>query len=393
MDERDVVRHGGAPVAADLDSGNRRVPRGWISAGLMALCLVGALALAGCGSISSGSSTGSRSDGHYTVALSDSYIGNEWRKTMVKTWTDAAKAAKQQGLISSYRVDVTAENTATAQIAQIQSLILAGVNAINIDSASPTALNLVIQQACAAGVKVVVFDSLASAPCEYNLADPFVTWAKLQAQLVLQQMHYKGNLIIVQGVVGSAPNGTVMRVWHQILSQYPQVHVVATVDGENADSTTEQAIESVLPSQPTVNGVLVQVGADGVVSAFQALHRPVPAVDFDTIGSSLREWESLHNKSGFTTSAVLTDPGQGAASLWESLLLLQHKDINGSVIPHNLNWPLVVISQSQLSSWLKVTPPTGVASWVWTEPQTIAGIEANLGHRAVDPPPIPMSAP
>ena len=106
----------------------------------------------------SSSTSGSGSSHSYTIGLSDSYIGNSWRKTMVTAWEDVAKQAENQGLISGYTVDVSAENTATSQIADIDSLILKHVNAIDIDAASPTALNPTIQKACAAGIKVVVFE-------------------------------------------------------------------------------------------------------------------------------------------------------------------------------------------------------------------------------------------
>ena len=120
----------------------------------------------GCGSSSSSSSKKT-----YTIGFSDSYIGNSWRKTMVSAWEDVAAQAERQGMISGYTVDVSAENTAASQISDLDSLILKHVNAIDIDAADPSALNPTIQKACAAGIKVVVFDSLASAPCEYNLEE------------------------------------------------------------------------------------------------------------------------------------------------------------------------------------------------------------------------------
>ncbi len=329
--------------------------------------------------------------GKYTIALSNSYIGNGWRKSMVSAWTAAAEADKKAGLIKDYRVENTAQNTATAQIAQIQSLILAHVDAITIDSASPTALNPVIEKACAAGIKVVVFDSLASAPCEYNLADPFEQWGLAQVQLVINQMNGKGNLIVVQGVVGSAPNDTVMKVWKQELAKYPDIKVVATVDGENASSTTQNAIAAVLPSLPKVDGVLVQVGADGVIQAFKAANRPLPAVDFDTSGASLKLWSDLHQQSGFTTSAVLTDPGQGSAALQEAIMLLEGGKVNGQPIPKNLEWPLVIIKQADFDPWFKATPTTAVAGWTWTYDQVKAGIEAQQNKKPVDPLPPPSS--
>lgn len=362
--------------------------------GLALVCAGVLAAVTGCSSQPSSSSAASGStSGGYTVALSNSFIGNGWRQSMVKAWTDAANTAKSAGLIKSYKISNAEQNTATSQIAQIQSLILAHVDAITIDSASPTALNPVITQACKAGITVVVFDSLASAPCEYNLSDSFDEWAQAEVDSVLTQMNNKGNLVIVQGVVGSAPNDTAMAVWKKELAKHPGVKVVATLDGENSSSTTQNALVGALPSLPKVDGVLLQEGADGVIKAFQSTGRTLPAVDFDTAGTSLQLWQELHQKNGFTTTAANTDPGQGSAALQEAILLLQKQKIDGKAIPHTLTWPLLTVTQDNLADWAKVTPPTGVASWTWTREGVKSGIAAQLNGKAVASPPVPSVAP
>jgi len=364
-------------------------PARWLIAGSVGLV---ALASVGCSRPADDAdpADGGDKDG-YVVALSNSYIGNGWRQTMVASWTAAAEAAKEQGLIKDFRVENTSENTATAQIAQIQSLILAGVDAITVNSASPTALDPVIQQACDAGIKIVVFDSLAEAPCAYKLANDFEEWGRTQAKLVLEGMGGKGNLIVVEGVVGSAPNETVMKVWKEELAKYPDVKVVATVDGENASSTTQQALVKVLPSLPEVDGVLIQVGADGVINAFKSANRPLPVVDFDTAGTSLALWKQLNAESGFTTSAVLTDPGQGSAALQTAILLLNGGKVDGQDIPKELTWPLVVITQENFDAWHAVTPATAVATWTWTTDQVEDGIRAQLAGQPVAAPPVPTA--
>ena len=356
---------------------------------VLGVVTIGVLGTACGGSSSPSVSSSSHS---YTIGLSDSYIGNSWRKTMVTAWEDVAKQAESQGLISGYTVDVSAENTATSQIADIDSLILKHVNAIDIDAASPTALNPTIQKACAAGIKVVVFDSLASAPCEYNLEDSFTSWGDYEAKGVLQAMNYTGNMIIVQGVVGSEPNNIDMATWKADVAKYPNVKVVATVVGQQDAGTAQAAVEAVLPSLPTVSGVIIGEGSSGVVSAFQALNKPVPAVDFDTTGTSLALWSSLGGSS-FNTSASLTDPGQGSAAFWESLMLLKDQKVSGKAIPKMLTFPLVIITPTTFNQLYAVTPVTGTASWVWTEAQVETGIAANLSGQTAPSPPIPSAAP
>src|ERR1700761_8271414 len=89
------------------------------------------------------------------IALSNNYAGNSWRQQMLKSWSNVADPAVKQKVVAAAPTFTTAESQATEQVQQIQNLILQGFKAIAVDAVSPTALNGVIKQACAAGVTVV----------------------------------------------------------------------------------------------------------------------------------------------------------------------------------------------------------------------------------------------
>jgi ribose transport system substrate-binding protein len=324
--------------------------------------------------------------GHYVIALSNSFLGNTWRKTMVAIFEHVARQAKAQGLIADFRVENTAENTATEQIAQIKSLILEHVSAILIDSASPTALNPVIEQACSQHILVVVFDSLASAPCEYNLEDSIAQYGYQEAFFVAKGMHGHGNVIIARGVVGSAPEAVIYHNQLKALKKFPRIHVVATVIGEASTPITERAILSVLPSLPPVQGVITGGSSFGAVLAFQKAHRPLPVVAFDNSAEALRFWQKQHAKTGYTAVSLRTEPGQVAAAFWEALDIL-----HGRKVPKMLVFPNLIITQKTLNHWVKVVPLGDVAAWVWTRQQTRAEIGRIVHHQALMTPPIPSS--
>lgn len=324
--------------------------------------------------------------GQYTIALSNAFLGNSWRQTMVKVFQDTADRAKKQGWVSGSKVENTSQNTATEQIAQMKALILQGVDAILVDSASPTALNPTITQACKAGIVVVVFDSLASAPCEYNLSDDMASYGRTEAQSVAEGMHGHGNVIISRGLVGSGPEKTIYDNQRRTLARYPRIHVSATVVGQSSDSVTEQAVQNVLPSLGRVDGVLTGGSSQGAVQGFQNAHRPVPQVAFENTGESLRLWKSLHDRSGYRASSVRSEPGQVAAAFWTALQVLQ-----GHKVPQNIDLPILKIDQAHLDDWLRVTPDGSVATWMWSRRETLAEIAAQ--GRTLPTPPIPARAP
>lgn len=367
---------------------SRRLARSLTAAvGVISLALIGAACSSSGGSGGSGG-PGTKGSG-YTIALSNSFTGNNWRKVMVQAWTEAAQAAQKQGIIKSFKIVNTPDNSATEQIAQINSLILQHVDAITIDAASGTALNSVIQTACSKGIKIIVFDSLASAPCEYNMLDDVKALGTTEAQTIATAINGKGNVVVVRGVVGSAPELIDYNAQLAVLKKYPGIKIVATVIGHASASQTQQALESVLPSLPKINGVVDDGVGEGVYEAFVHAGLPVPAFDLGADGQSLLLFQQLHKKNGLNGAAIEVDPGMGSAAFWEAVDLLKGQKFNGAALPKNVNVPLVTVTPDNLDAWVAVTAPTSVAHWVYTKADADNVIAANITSSPLPIPPVP----
>ena len=358
---------------------------------LLSASVLATTLLAGC-SGQSGSTDGGAAEGgdnaDYTIALSNSYLGNSWRQTMVKAFEATAGEAKKQGIIKDFSVSNTSQNTATEQIAQIKSLILKKPSAILINSASPTGLNSVIEQACSAGITVVVFDSLASADCEYDVVNGLEDFGYQEAKLVAEAMGGKGNVLMVRGVVGSAPETQIHDGQLKALKEYPDIKVVKELVGQASDSVTQEAVQSAIPSLPQIDGVISGGSSFGAVQAFDSAGLPLPRVAFDNSGESLRFWKDLVDSQGYQSGSVRTDPGQASAAVWIAIALL-----NGEKVPKTMHMPNVVITEDNLQSWIDVTPTGNVAAWLWTQEQTEAAITTNQDKGTVEPLPVPTTAP
>jgi ribose transport system substrate-binding protein len=139
------------------------------------------------------------------IALSNAYYGNTWRHQMVEAFEAAAKQAKSEGKIADY-IAMNGDQSVALQNSQIAELILKKVDVLLVDAASETAVNGVIEKACAAGIIVISFDSVASAPCNYQLNFDFKGYKAQQAEAVFKMLNGKGNIIQVRGVKGSAPD-------------------------------------------------------------------------------------------------------------------------------------------------------------------------------------------
>ena len=163
--------------------------------------------------------------------------------------------------MSDFKV-VNSDGSAPQQAQQIQSLVLEGYDAIIIDAASPTALNGAIQEACDAGVTVVVFDSLATADCAYKVAFDYETYGEVEARSLADQLGGKGNVLFVRGIPGITVDDDIYRGATSVLSKYPDMKIVGEVYGEFTESTAQQEVAKILPSLPQIDGVLTE-GNDG----------------------------------------------------------------------------------------------------------------------------------
>ncbi|ADG87915.1 hypothetical protein TBS_01710 [Thermobispora bispora] len=341
------------------------------------------LLAAGCGSAGSGDTADAKqAEGDKPfIALSNGFIGNGWRQTMIAKFEEAAKQAQADGLIGKYKVvNAPGNNSATEQVAQIKSLLLQKPDALLINPASPTALQPVIQQACDAGVKVVVFDSAIDAPCAYILQNSFVDWATYAAKPVLESIGGKGNVIVVRGVVGSQPEAEMYETTKKILAEYPQVKTVATVTGMCDGATAQKAVLGVLPSVSTVDAVIGCGDGYGVAQAFATAGKPIPAVTFETNGRALSYWKD--NKIDNGSVAVMSDPAQSVAALWAALDLLEGRDL-----PKQMTFPIVLIEEKDRDTWASVLKPDEYAAWPWTRELFRQQVEAiKTGGEPVQPP-------
>jgi ribose transport system substrate-binding protein len=273
--------------------------------------------------------------GKYVIGLSNSYFGNTWRKQMVEAFSQAAEAAKAAGYISDYEVQ-NGDSTVNAQIAQINSFILKGVDAIAICAASPTALNSTIQKALDRGIKVVAFDSIVNLKGVYTMDYPWGQVGRDSTNYVAEKLGGKGNVVVVRGVSGAAPDKGIYSGILKAFKKYPDLKLVQEVIGEASATKTQEELIKVLPSLPDVDAVITHCGGDaiGAVRAFEQSGRKMPIIIGDNTAEYIHWWLKQDN---YETLSQGSTPGCGGAAFWVALDLLNGYDVPEAMmlgIPH-----------------------------------------------------------
>ncbi|MGH7119041.1 MAG: ABC transporter substrate-binding protein [Acetobacteraceae bacterium] len=344
-----------------------------------------ALVLGVCGAAHAGDVSTAK-DG---IALSNSYAGNSWRQQMLKMWNLAAKDAIGAGAIDKSKV-VNSNNSAPQQASQISDLTLEGWKAIVIDAASPTALNGVIQQACNAHVVVVVFDSLATAPCAYKVAYDYVDMGKIEAEYVAKRLNGKGNVLEVRGIAGTSVDNDIHKGIVEEFAKFPGIKLVASVHGNWTQSIAQKEVAGILPSLPKIEAVVDQGGDGyGTYQAFKAAGRPTPLIIMGNRQDELGLWKQLTAApGGYQTMSLSSAPGVSSIAFWVAQQVLA-----GAHVPKTVHVPLLIIRANHLDAWLKAVPPGGVATPLYSQKWTGSLIAANVAGSALPESPIPNGVP
>ena len=284
--------------------------------------------------------------GDYVIGLSNSFYGNTWRKQMVESFTEAAEEAKKAGYIADFEIQ-NGDGTVNTQIAQINSFILEGVDAICINAASSTALNDVIQQAMKQGIKIIAFDSIIDLDGAYTMDYDWVSMGEKKTQFVMDKIGGKGNVLIVRGPSGAAPDEGIYEGITNVLNKYPDVKIAAEVLGEADATVTQEGILNIISSLPEIDAVITHCGADsmGVVNAFKSMGKDVPLTIGDNTAEFIKWWDA-QSKDGYETLSVNSTPSCGAGVLWTAVAVL-----NGKSVPQNMYLPFIYINQNEIAAY------------------------------------------
>ncbi len=294
--------------------------------------------------------------GKWVIGLSNSYYGNTWRKQMVDSFESVAKKAKEAGYISDYEIQ-NGDGTVNAQIAQINSFILKGVNAICINAASSTALNSVIDKATKAGIKVIAFDSIVTNESAYTMDYDFVKYGEECGTYISDKIGGKGNIIMVRGVSGSAPDQQMYQGFMNVVKKNPELKIAATVVGEASATKAQEEFSKILPSITSVDATFNQGGDSyGIAQAFEQAGRKAPIIVGDNSSEFNNWWRTQRDTNGYDTIGMRAAPSCGSAAFWTALNI-----VNGTEVPKKMMLKLVTLHNEDLDQYKDMKPGTIVA--------------------------------
>jgi ribose transport system substrate-binding protein len=294
----------------------------------------------------------SKPQAKWILGVSNTLVGNGWREEMIC----AVKAqATANGNVS--KVIVANRNGAAAeQSADIRNLISAGANAIIINPSSATALNPVIAQAAARGIKIVSVDQRVTAPQAHNVTNDQVAYGRLGATALFKQMGGKGNVVEMRGIAGVPADTDRHTGFQQALKGYPGIKVVKqTFTGWSFAPAGKQMLD-ILNSGVKVDGVWTSGIDYVVVNAFKTAGKPlVPVVGADNNEFLKQMIQQYPTFKGIAVTNPATIGGVGAAV---ALKLLAGQSVPSWVKLTPQVWQMPGSKSTLTKFYSKSLPPT-----------------------------------
>lgn len=207
------------------------------------------------------------------VALSNSFIGNQWRVEMANVF-EAACA------MPPYKESVDCSvfhsgNDVGKQTQQLTNLISQRVDAIALNAASPTGLNGVVKQACERDIVVVTFDAAVTEPCAVAVNVDQAAIGRAMAEWLVEQMGGSGDVLFVTGVAGTSIDQERNKAAKEVFNK-AGVKIVAEYAADWDAATAQRKTAAALPSMAQVDGIWASGGTPGVLQAFKDAGRKLP---------------------------------------------------------------------------------------------------------------------
>jgi len=256
----------------------------------------------------------------YKIALSNGWVGSEWRTQMIEEARAAAAAWKQRG-VNIELVVQSKTMDAQSQISDVRNFINQGVNAIVINPNGPTAFNPTFKQAKAAGITVVATDGEVTSPDAVFVGIDQKEWASLSADWLAKSLGGKGNVVTINGIAGHPANQARVAGVKEVFAKYPGIKVLNEANADWDQAKAQQVTQTLIATYPALNGIWVQDGqAEGTWRALEAANKSDTMVATGELRASfVRQWASKK----WNAAASINPPGCMSSALNVAVLLLQ----------------------------------------------------------------------
>lgn len=280
--------------------------------------------------------------GPYHVCFSNASVDNPWRQVGWKTMQAEVKLHPE---ITKFTT-LDAEAKDDKQISDIAEISGQGCNVLIISPNTTATLTPAVEQACATGVPVIVFDRGVRTECPVTFINPIGGYAfGADAAEFLTGKVKEGGKVLALRIL---PGVDVLETrWAAAKLAFDQskLDVVGVEFTDGDPAKTKSIVSDYLQRHGQIDGVWMDAGATAVaaIEAFEDAGVPVPPINGEDQQDFLKKW-----KDGNLTALAPTYP----TYQWRTPIIAALKILNGEQVPKQWKLPQPVVTSDNLDQYL-----------------------------------------
>ena len=268
-----------------------------------------ALVASGCAA-GNDAGTGTAAEGDLSITFIPKQLNNPYTDVVLGGGKDGATAAG----FAATEVVGPLEASASSQVSFINAETQAGTSVIVIAANDPDAVGPALEEARAAGAKIVAFDS----DTNPDYRDVFISQvvakdvALIQIELLAEQIGGSGEIAILSATA----NATNQNEWIKFIEEelasnpeYAEISLVAKVYGDDDDTKSFQEAQGLLLAYPNLKGIISPTTV-GIAATARYLSTSNYKGTVALTGLGLPNEMRPFVKDGTVTAFALWDPAQ-----------------------------------------------------------------------------------
>jgi ribose transport system substrate-binding protein len=281
------------------------------------------------------------------IGFSNASISNSWRVFMVANFK--AEIALHPEVAKYYYTD--ANDRPEKQIADIDDLLMKGVDVLVVSPCVQDAVNPGIERAFEMGIPVILIDRGVTTD-EYTTfieASSF-DMGKGMAEWLAQELNGKGNIVMLSGVAGSKPAEDRLEGAKEALKAYPDITILGQQYTDWSPVKAKAIMEAFVQQHDQIDGVWADSGMLSLpaLEVLKEAGRPLAPSTADQF-NGYAKFVVTNDARGF----IYPYPA------WQSREAVKYaiKAVQGEELPKYIKVPVEPIGPDQIKDYVKMDKP------------------------------------